>query len=381
MKKVLLSVVALTLAAVPFLPSQAKGDTFYGVLVPMPTPVTLTSAVATLTIGTTTTLTSGGGDGTGGYRFNNLSNSFCSITAAGVVTANFPGSCRFTVTRLATGKYLDTTSSALNLTALPEPDKSVISVPVPDPTPTAEARATPTPTATATPQSSPAATPVKKSTPLRDAVVVDSSDNDMTFKAPVNVPLKKVAGINAVLTPAVGVSTYKFTWSVNPSAVSYSINLLTPEGKKALTSKTTSVSIDELGVGEYVMEIQAIDAKGKLSTPTTSKFSISIPRSVKLVAPTSLTKPVIDKALEASLDRFSLQTTPGTAMNLSIEYSKSKSNDSNVLKLSAAIEKYVAGKRESSPLKITLIPVKNSGDLAIIRGVGEKKSPTLLLHR
>lgn len=381
MKKAVLSVVALTLAAVPFLPSQAKGDTFYGVLVPMPTPVTLTSTVATLTIGTTTTLTSGGGDGTGGYRFNNLSNSFCSITAAGVVTANFPGSCSFTVTRLASGKYLDTTSSALNITALPEPDKSVISVPVPDPTPTAEARATPTPTATATPQSSPAPTATKKAAPLRDAVVIDSSGNEMTMNAPVSVPLKKVAGINAALTPAVGVSTYKFSWALNPAAISYSINLITPEGKKALTSNTTSISINELGVGDYSIEIQAIDAKGKLSTPVVSKFAISAPRSVKLVAPISLTKSVIDKVLAAALDKFSLQTTLGTAMNLTIEYSKSKRNDSNVLKLSSAIEKYLADKREGSPIKITLSPVKNAGDIAVIRGVGEKKSPTLLLHR
>jgi hypothetical protein len=347
----------------------------------MPTPVTLTSTVATLTIGTTTTLTSGGGDGTGGYRFNNLSNSFCSITTAGVVTANFPGSCSFTVTRLATGKYLDTTSSALNITALPEPDKSVISVPQPDPTPTPEARATPTPTATATPQSSPAPTATKKAVPLRDAVVIDSSINDMTVKAPVTVPLKKVSGINAALTPTIGLSTYKFSWAVNPAAVSYSINLVTPEGKKALTSNTTSLSIDELGAGEYSIEIQAIDAKGKLSTPTISKFTISAPRTVKLAAPASLTKPVIDKALAASLDRFSLQTTLGTAMKLSIEYSKSKRNDSNVLKLSSVIEKYLADKREGSPIKITLSPVKNAGDIAVIRGVGEKKSPTLLLHR
>jgi hypothetical protein len=374
MKKATLSVVALTLAAIPFLPIQAQGDTFFGVLVPMPTQVTLSSSEVSLTIGTTTALAYGGGDGTGSYRFNNLASSFCSISLSGVVSANFPGSCRFTVTRSASGNYLESTSTALNITALPEPDKSVISTPSPDPTATPRATATPTPTAS--PQSSPAAVVTKVLVSPRETTV-----NDTAVKAPVNVPLKKVSGINAVLAPAIGVSTYKFSWASNQAAVSYSINLVTPEGKKAFTSDTASINLDELKPGTYTLEIQAIDSKGKLSTPVLSKFSISAPKIVKLTAATSLVKPVINKELAALLDGFSLRTTPGTAMKLSIEYSKSKSNDANAKKLLSAVEKYLADKRNGSPLKITLVPVKESGDIAVIRGLGEKKSATVLLRR
>lgn len=372
MKKALLSITTLTLATVPFLPNQAQGDTFYGVLVPMPTPVTLSTSDASLTIGTTTTLTYGGGDGTGSYRFTNLSSDFCSISPSGVVTANFPGSCRFTVTRSATGNYLESTSSALNITALPEPDKSVISTPSPDPTPTARATATPT----ATPQSSPAATATRVLISPRE-----TAENDTSVKAPVIAPLKKVSGIKAVLAPAIGNSTYKFSWENNQAAVSYSINLVTPQEKKAFTSDTASINLDELKPGTYTLEIQAIDSKGKLSTPVLSKFLISTPKIVKLTAATSLEKPEINKDLAASLDGFSLRTTPGTAMKLSIEYSKSKRNDSNVKKLSSAVEKYLADRRNSSALKVVLIPVKNSGDIAIIRGLGEKKSATVLVRR
>lgn len=374
MKKALLSIFSLALAVVPFVPNQAKGDTFYGVLVPMPTPVTLSTSDSSLTIGTTTTLTFGGGDGTGSYRFTNLSNDFCSISPSGVVTAKFPGSCRFTVTRSATGNYFESTSSALNITALPEPDKSVISIPSPDPTLTPTARATATPTAT--PQSSPAATATRVLISPRE-----TAENDTSVKPPVSTPLKKVSGIKAVLAPAIGISTYKFSWENNQAAVSYSINLVTPQGKKAFTSDTASINLDELKAGNYTLEIQAIDFKGKLSTPVVSKFSISAPKVVKLTAATSLEKPELNKELAASLDRFSLQTTPGTAMKLSIEYSKSKSNDSNVKKLSSAVEKYLADRRNSNTVKVVLIPVKNSGDIALIKGLGEKKSATVLVRR
>jgi len=369
MKKALLSIVTITSSAVLFLPNQAQGDTFYGVLVPMPTQVTLSSSEVSLTIGTTTALAYGGGDGTGAYRFNNLSSNFCSISPTGIVTANFSGNCRFTVTRSASGNYLESTSSALNITALPEPDKSVISTPSPDPTATPRATATPTPTAS--PQSSPAAVVTR----------VLISPPEAMEKAPVNVPLKKVSGINAVLAPTIGVSTYKFSWASNQAAVSYSINLVTPAGKKAFTSDTASINLDELKPGTYTLEIQAIDSRGKLSTPVLSKFSISAPKIVKLTAATSLVKPVINKELAALLDGFSLRTTPGTAMKLSIEYSKSKSNDANAKKLLSAVEKYLADKRNGSPLKIILITVKESGDIAVIRGLGEKKSATVLLRR
>lgn len=45
------------------------------------------------------------------------------------------------------------------------------------------------------------------------------------------------------------------------------------------------------------------------------------------------------------------------------------------------IEKYIAGKREGSPLKITLSPLEESRDVATIKGLGEKRSPTLLIRR
>lgn len=370
MKKVLLAGAAITLATGGFLATQAKADTFYGVLVPMTTPVTLTSTEVSLTIGTTTTLTYSGGDGTGGYRFNNNSNGFCSINSAGVVTANFPGNCSFTVTRLASGKYLDTTSSALSLTALPEPDKSVISTPSPDPTPTVAPRVTPTPTTSPTPQASPA------------AVVRDRTGNsDTTIKAPVVIPLKKVSGVKAVLTPSRSGSTYKFTWAVNPAAVSYSINILTPEGKKTFTSQSPTINLENLIPGSYSIEIQAIDSKGKLSTPALSKFAVPAPKVVKLTAATSLTRPAISSSLAASLDRFSLQTTPGRTIKLEIEYTKSKSNDLNVKKLAELVKKYLAVKREASPVTIAFTAVQESGSIAVVNGVGEKESPTLLLRR
>ena len=371
MKKVFLAGTAITLAAGGFWATQAEADTFYGVLVPMTTPVTLTSTEVSLTIGTTTTLSYGGGDGTGGYRFNNNSNGFCSITSTGVVTANFPGSCSFTVTRLASGKYLDTTSSALNLTALPEPDKSVISTPSPDPTPTVAPRVTPTPTTSATPQSSPAASVPRER----------SSTSDTVIKAAVTLPLKKVSGVKAALTPSLGGSTYKFTWAVNPAAVSYSINIITPEGKKTLTSKSPEINLENLIPGSYSIEIQAIDEKGKLSTPALSKFAVPAPKVVKLTSVASLSKPVVTASLAASLDRFSLQTTPGRSIKLVIEYSKSKSNDLNVKKLADAVTKYLAVKREGSPVAITFTPVKDGGAIAVIKGVGEKESSSLLLRR
>jgi hypothetical protein len=368
MKKVLFSTAAITIAVGGFLATQAKADTFYGVLVPMPTPVTLTSSETSLIIGTSTTLTYGGGDGTGGYRFNNSSNGFCSISSIGVVTANFPGACSFSVTRLASGKYLDTTSQVLNITSLPEPDKSVISTPSPDPTPTQSPRPTPTPTASA-PQPSPA------------PVVVREQNSDTQIKAPVVVPLKKVSSVKAGLVFTAGKPSYKFTWGANPSAISYSINIVTPDGKKSFTTKTTDLNLDNLVSGSYSIEIQAIDATGKLSTPSRSSFKVPAPKPVKLITTTSLSKPVISAALAASLDKFALQTTPGTPFAVTIEYSKSTSNDRSVKIFTDLIKKYLAEKREGSEITVGLTPVKGNGSLAIIKGLGEKKSASLTLRR
>jgi hypothetical protein len=235
---------------------------------------------------------------------------------------------------------------------------------------------TATPSPTATPRPSPTAALTNSFKPDREKTI-----NDTTMKTPGNVTLRKVTGVKAALAPSIGLSTYKFSWAPNSVALSYSINLVTPQGKKSFTTETTSINLEELSPGAYTLEIQAIDGNGKLSTPVLSKFSIPTPRIVKLTAATSLRNPVIDKSLSASLDRFIFQTTPGTAMKLLIEYSKSKSNDANVKKLSSMIEKYIAGKREGSPLKITLSPLEESRDVATIKGLGEKRSPTLLIRR
>jgi predicted phage tail protein len=197
----------------------------------------------------------------------------------------------------------------------------------------------------------------------------------------VTIPLKKVSSVKAALTPSAGGSTYKFTWAANPAAVSYSINIVTPEGKKTLTSQTPTINLENLIPGSYSIEIQAIDIKGKLSTPALSKFALPAPKVVKLTTTATLSKPVVSATLAATLDRFSLQTTPGRSMKLVIEYSKSKSNDLNVKKLADAVKKYLAVKREDSPVVITLSLVKDSGALAVIKGVGEKESPSLLLRR
>ena len=372
MKKFILAGTAITIAIGGFWATQAEADTFYGVLVPMTTPVTLSASESSLTIGTTLALTYGGGDGTGGYRFNNNSNGFCSISTTGVVTANFPGTCSFTVTRLATGKYLDTTSSALTLTALPEPDKSVISTPSPDPTPTQTPRATPSPTSTAT--STPQVSPSPAATRIR-------TTTETVVKQPVQPPLKKISGLKASLASAGDTTTYKFTWGSDRAAISYSINMVTPEGKKNLSSATASVNLENLTPGTYSIEIQGIDATGKLSTPVLSKFTVPVPKVVKLTVSASLAKPSISSALSSSLDRFALQTTPGTAIAVAIEYSKSKANDANVKKLADLVKQYLAAKREGSKVSVTLTPVKESGSIAIIRGLGQRQSPTLLLRR
>jgi hypothetical protein len=269
---------------------------------------------------------------------------------------------------LASGKYLDTTSQVLNITSLPEPDKSVISTPSPDPTPTQSPRPTPSPT-TSAPQASPA------------PVVVRNQNSDTQIKAPVVVPLKKVSSVKAGLVFTAGKPSYKFTWGANPSAISYSINIVTPDGKKSFTTKTTDLNLDNLVSGSYSIEIQAIDATGKLSTPSRSSFKVPAPKPVKLITTTSLSKPVISAALAASLDKFALQTTPGTPLAVTIEYSKSKSNDRNINILTDLVKKYLAGKREGSEITVGLSSVKGNGSLAIIKGLGEKKSASLTLRR
>jgi hypothetical protein len=210
---------------------------------------------------------------------------------------------------------------------------------------------------------------------------VREQNSDTQIKTPVIVPLKKVGSVKAGLVFTAGKPSYKFTWGANPAAISYSINIVTPDGKKSFTTKTTDLSLDNLVSGSYSIEIQAIDATGKLSTPSRSSFKIPAPKPVKLITTTSLSKPVINAALAASLDKFALQTTPGTPLAVTIEYSKSTSNDRNVKIFTDLIKKYLAEKREGSEITVGLTPVKGNGLLAIIKGLGEKKSASLTLRR
>lgn len=368
MKKALIvlwTALLTTLAVLAVAPSQA--DTFYGTLVPMSTPVTLSAADSSLLIGTTTQLTAGGGDGTGGYRYNNNSNGFCSVNSSGLVTANYPGNCSFTVTRLASGKYLDTTSSAVSITALPEPDKSVISTPSPEPTPSATPRVIVT--ATPTPTSSPAASQVAP------------RDNSPVIKADPKPTLANISALTGTLSAAGKDFTYKFGWNIDANAKSYSINLTGTTLKKSFSSTVNSIDINSLEPGNYSMVIQAIDSSGKLSKPTTLTFSVPAPKAVQLTTTTSLSKPIIDAALAKNLDHFVSSTTIGMPVLLNIEYTKSKKNQIAVLKLKQLVEKYLKDKLVGSVVTVNLVTVSDSSDLATLKGKGSSISKTLLIRK
>jgi hypothetical protein len=354
-----------SLAALATAPSKA--DTFYGTLVPMSTPVTLSAAESSILIGTTTQLTAGGGDGTGGYRYNNNSNGFCSVNSSGVVTANYPGNCSITVTRLASGKYLDTTSSAVTITGLPEPDKSVISTPSPEPTPSATPRVIIT--ATPTPSSSPA------------APAIAPRDNSPAVKAEPKPSLANISSLQGTLISAGKESKYKFGWNNDLNAKSYSINLTGTSTKKSFSSTTNSIEISALEPGNYSIVIQAIDANGKLSKPATFTFTIPAAKTVKLITTATLAKPVIDSSLAKNLDRFVLATTIGLPVTLNIEYSKTKKNQVAVGKLKLLVEKYLKDKLVGSAVTVSLVVVSDSNDLATLKGTGSYLSKTLLIRK
>lgn len=362
---VLWTALLATLVIFAITPSQA--DTFYGTLVPMSTPVTLSAADSSLLIGTTTQLTAGGGDGTGGYRFNNNSNGFCAVNSAGVVTANYPGNCSFTVTRLASGKYLDTTSNSVNITALPEPDKSVISTPSPEPTPSATPRVIIT--ATPTPTSSPAPSQVMP------------RDNTSVVKAEPKATLANISALTAKLSSVGKDFTYKFEWNIDANAKSYSINLTGNSLKKNFSSTVNAIDIDSLQPGNYTFAIQAIDYNGKLSKPTSAAFTVPTPRTVRLITTSSLAKPVINETLSKKLDQFVEATTLGFPVSINIEYTKSKKNQSAVLKLRQIIEKYLKDKLVGSTVTVTILAVSDSGDLATLNGSGLALSKTLLIRK
>lgn len=333
----------------------------------MTTPVTLSAADSSLTIGTTTQLTPGGGDGTGGYRYNNNSGSFCSVNSSGVVTANYPGTCSFTVTRLATGKYLDTTSSAVTITALPEPDKSVVSTPSPEPTVTATPRVIVT--ATPTPSSSPA------------PVLSRSNSDGNSTKSEPKPSFARINSLSGTLKNAGNDLGYKVEWNVDSNAKSYSINLLGPSIKKSFSSTTSSVDINSLVPGNYTLEIQAIDANGKLSKPTTLSFAVPAPKKIQLRTSVSLSRPIANGIFSNSLDGFINSTTRGMPVAVNIEYTKSKKNQAAALKLRSLIEKYLKDKLVGSTVTVSLVTVADGGNSASIRVIGAKASGSLLIRK
>ncbi len=350
--------------------SPAKADTFYATLVPMTTAVTLTSSVTELTIGTKTTLTYGGGDGTGGYRFNNRASSFCSVDVNGVVSANYPGQCSFTVTRLASGKYIDTTSSAVSIMALPEPDKSIISTPEPDPTPTPRATRSATPTPTAAPISAPA------------PVVIRDVNEPSTTKVVTKPLVKKVSGVKAELKEKSEGSGFKFSWKPDVQAISYSVTLTSATEKKNFESKVPSIDVTKLLPGTYTMEVQAIDSMGKLSTPTVSKFVVPQPTTVRLTAMVALAKPEINAGLTKTLNNFILQTTLGYPVELVVEYPKGVRNSASQAKIaSELVTKYLKDKKPGTQVTVTMKALDGSWDFATIRGSGKKQRSTLLISR
>lgn len=348
--------------------SPAKADTFYGTLVPMTTAVTLSASVTELVIGTKTTLTYGGGDGTGGYRFNNAASAFCSVDSNGVVSANYPGQCSFTVTRLASGKYIDATSQSVLIMALPEPDKSIISTPEPDPTPTPRASRSATPTPTANPTSSPA------------PVVINSGSNAPRKS---DLPLvKKISGVRAQLTETAGKSGFKFSWKKDNEAISYSITLVSQGKKINLESKDPSVDIQALPPGSYTIEVRGIDSNGKISIPALSKFDIPAPKTVTLTSVIGLAKPQITPSLKRSLDSFLSQATLGYPVEISIEYPKSAQKSLAQAKVaSALIIKYLKDKKPGTDVVVTFKAQPGNVDFLTVRGKGQKQRSTLQISR
>jgi hypothetical protein len=142
-----------------------------------------------------------------------------------------------------------------------------------------------------------------------------------------------------------------------------------------------AIEVAALQPGSYSMVIQAIDANGKLSKPTTLTFLIPAPKTVKLITTASLAKPVLDAGLTKTLDQFVASTTVGLPVNLNIEYTKSKKNQVAVLKLKQLVEKYLKDKLVGSVVAVALVAVPDSGDLATLKGSGSSASKTLLIRK
>lgn len=345
--------------------APTKADTFYGVLVPMSTPVTLTATVSSLTIGTTTTLTAGGGDGTGGYRYNNNSNGFCSINGSGVVTASYPGTCAFTVTRLATGKYLDTTSNSVTLTALPEPDKSVISTPSPEPSPSLTPRVIPSPT--------PTPTATRSASEMGTGTVSAPSEFTYRFKA--------ITSIKVRLNENGKGADYRFSWIADPNVSSYSINLISKNEKRNFSSTKNEISVDGLSVGSYTLNIQGINPGGKLSQLASFSFTVAQPKSVKFLTSISMTSKTPSPTLQKSLNYFLNRTSKGTPIKVSIEYRKIGNSTQAATVIKNFVTKYLKDTQPSSEVDVLLKAVNGNSELAVIRGEGNRLDQTLRVVR
>lgn len=345
--------------------SPSKADTFYGVLVPMSTPVTLTATVSSLTIGTTTTLTAGGGDGTGGYRYNNNSNGFCSINGSGVVTASYPGTCAFTVTRLATGKYLDTTSNSVTLTALPEPDKSVISTPSPEPSPSQTARVIPSPT--------PTPTATRSASEMGSGSV--SSPTEFTYR------FKSITSVKARLNENGKGTDYKFSWVSDPNVSSYSVNLLSKNEKRSFTSIKNEISLDNLSFGAYTLNVQGINPAGKLSQLSSFTFTVAQPKSVKFLTSIAITSKSPSPALQKTLNYFLSRTSKGTPIKVSIEYRKLGNSTQAATVIKNFVTKYLKDTQPSSEVEVSLKSTNGDSELAVIRGDGNRLDQTLRVVR
>jgi predicted phage tail protein len=206
-------------------------------------------------------------------------------------------------------------------------------------------------------------------------------DNSPATKAEPKPTLANISALSGTLSAAGKDFSYKFGWNIDANAKSYSINLTGTALKKNFTSTVNSIEISTLEPGNYSMVIQAIDASGKLSKPTTLSFTIPAPKPVKLITTASLSKPVIDATLAKTLDRFVTATTLGLPVSLNIEYTKSKKNQLAVTKLKQLVEKYLKDKLVGSTVTVSLVTVSDSSDLATLKGVGSNVSKTLLIRK
>lgn len=348
-----------------------QADTFFGTLVPMTTPVVLTSPVTSLQIGLNTTLTASGGDGTGGYRFNNLSDGFCGITSLGVVNAIFPGRCSFTVTRVATGKYLDTTSNTVVITTVPEPDKSVISSPEPEITPTP----TPTPTTSATPTAIPRVS-------QNNSANTNNLDLDSNPKLMPSVTLRKPIGFQIKYGVENSKPGYILTWKTDSAAKAYSIYLNSDEEKFNLSVTSAAAFVPSVKKSTYKIEARSIDSKGQLSPIFTGSFSIPDPKPVylRMIVDSKLIS--LSNSTKKSLENFAKSISISTPVKISVEYQRSDKNSrSETLATTKVMAKYLEDLIPGLRVTPNLILVSGKSSNIEIIGTGLRFSPRIFINR